>query len=123
MEQHTHLNAQEYPHLLAISRSEMDLLGPFQPATWENKYVMVTIDYLMKLVEAKPLTIITSQVLKRIFWKNIICRFGVPRELIVDNGNQFDAMSFTELCDLMGTKMHLASVSYQKRNGIVKRVN
>ena len=39
-----------------------------------------------KVVEAKPLTKITSETLKKFFWQNIICIFEIPRTLIVDNG-------------------------------------
>ena len=67
----------------------MDLLGPFPPVKGGRKYVVVVIDYFTKWVEAEPLASITSQVVQCFFWKNIICRFGVPREITVDNRAQF----------------------------------
>ncbi|KAI3470100.1 hypothetical protein Pfo_026763 [Paulownia fortunei] len=47
----------------------MDIVGPFPPATGQRKFLIVTVDYFTKWVE-----------------KNIICRFGIPRALISDNG-------------------------------------
>jgi hypothetical protein len=38
---------------------------------------------------AKPLADIKAPTIQKFFWKNIICRFGVPRELTIDNGKQF----------------------------------
>ena len=36
----------------------------------------------MKWVEEKPLTKITQQNVKNFFWKNIVCKFRVPRVLL-----------------------------------------
>jgi hypothetical protein len=52
-------------------------------------------------VEAKALENITAPKVLKFFWQNIICRFGVPRELIVDNGKQFDYYSFKEYCKIL----------------------
>jgi hypothetical protein len=45
----------------------------------------------MKWVEAKPLANIKAPTIQKFFWQNIVCRFGVPRELTVDNGNNLTA--------------------------------
>ena len=50
-----------------------------------NNFTVVAIEYFAKWIEAKPLENITSETVKKFFWQNIICRFGVPRILIVDN--------------------------------------
>ena len=54
------------------------------------KFLEVRIDYFTKWVEVKPLASITQQNVKNFIWKNIVCRFGVPRVLISDNGWHFD---------------------------------
>jgi hypothetical protein len=36
-------------------------------------------------VEEKALENITAPTVQKFFWQNIICRFGVRRELTVDN--------------------------------------
>ena len=50
------------------------------------KFLVVGIDYFTKWVEAEPLTKITQQNVKNFVWKNIVCRFGVPRIVISENG-------------------------------------
>ena len=50
-----------------------------------NKFAVVAIEYFTRWIEAKPLARITSETVKK-FLQNIICRFRVPRTLIVDNG-------------------------------------
>ena len=50
------------------------------------KFLVVGINYFTKWVEAEPLAKITQQTVKNFVWKNIVCRFGVPRVLVSDNG-------------------------------------
>ncbi|KAK3027189.1 hypothetical protein RJ639_042455 [Escallonia herrerae] len=72
----------------------MDLLGPFPMASGQRRFVIVAIDYFTKWTEAESLAAITSAKCGDFFWKNIVCRFGVPRALVVDNGKQFDNNNF-----------------------------
>jgi hypothetical protein len=59
-------------------------------------YAVIAVEYLTKWIKVKPLTNITSVTIKKFFWKNIICQFGVPREIAVDNANQFDNVLFND---------------------------
>jgi hypothetical protein len=99
------------------------LLGPLPPAQGNLKYVVVAVEYFSKWIEAKPLAIITSTTVQRFFWQNIVCRFGVPKAITVDNGTQFDVETFKAFCDQIGTKMHFASVRHPESNGLVARAN
>jgi hypothetical protein len=65
---------------------------------------VVAVDYFSKWIEAKPLATITSAIVQKFFWQNIICCFGVPKAITVDNGTQFDAETFKVFCDQIGTK-------------------
>ena len=100
--------------------------GPGRPTTtftrW-NKFVVVAIEYFTRWIEAKPLATITSETVKKFFWQNIICRFGVPRTLTVDNGKQFDSDKFKEFCQSIGTKIAFASVYHLESNGAMERAN
>ena len=64
----------------------LHILGPFPVGTRQMKFLVVGIDYFTKWVEAEPLTSITQQNVKNFVWKSILCRFGVPRVLVSDNG-------------------------------------
>ena len=63
----------------------LDILGPFPLGTRQIKILVVEIDYFTKWVEAEPLASITQQNVKNFVWKNIMCRFGVPRVLVSNN--------------------------------------
>jgi hypothetical protein len=101
----------------------LDLLGPLPPAQGNLKYVVVAVEYFSKWIEAKPLTTITSVTVQKFFWQNIVCRFGVPKAITVDNGTQFDAETFKDFCNQIGTKIHVASVRHPESNGLVERAN
>ena len=74
----------------------LDILGPFPK---QMKFLVVGIDYFTKWVEAKPLAKITQQNFKNFVWKSIVCRFGVSRVLVSDNGWQFDNTPFKDFCE------------------------
>jgi len=88
------------------------------PTTQGNyKYAAVAVEYFTKWIEAKPLINITSETIRKFFWQNIICRFGVPREITVDNGKQFDSQLFREFCYSVGTKTIFASIYHRNLTG------
>jgi IS30 family transposase len=84
---------------------------------------VVAVEYFSKWIEAKPLATITSATVQKFFWHNIVCRFGVTKAITVDNGTQFDAETFKDFCDQIGTKIHFALVMHPESNGLVERAN
>ncbi len=61
-------------------------MGPFPIGRHQLKFLVVAIDYFTKWVEAEPLATITEKNMQRFVWKAVICRFGIPRVLVCDNG-------------------------------------
>ncbi|GJV61548.1 reverse transcriptase domain-containing protein [Tanacetum coccineum] len=68
---------------------EIDIAGPFLEGPGKVKFLVVAIDYFTKWIEAKPVATITGSQVKKFAWDNIVCRFGLPGEIISDNGKQF----------------------------------
>jgi len=81
------------------------------------KYFIVAIKYFTKWIEAEPVAQITAHKVEHFVWKNIVCRFGVPRHLISDNGTQFASQQFEKLCAEVGIKQVFASVEHPRRMG------
>ena len=69
----------------------IEILGHFPLAIRQMKYLGVAIEYFTKWVEAEPVTQITAHKVQHFVWKHIVCRFGVPRHLVSDNGTQFSS--------------------------------
>ncbi|XP_052192778.1 uncharacterized protein LOC127801573 [Diospyros lotus] len=121
-----HTPAAELTHLASpcpFSRWGVDILGPFPLAAGQNKYLIAAIDYFTKWVEAEPVATITGRRVKQFLWKSIVCRFGIPRVLITDNGTQFEDRSVQEWCRELGIKQHFTSVAHPQANGQVELTN
>ncbi|KAK3027816.1 hypothetical protein RJ639_041984 [Escallonia herrerae] len=101
----------------------MDLLGPFPMASRQRRFVIVAIDYFTKWTEAESLVAITSAKCEDFFWKNIVCRFGVPRALVVDNGKQFDNNNFRTFCSNLSIDLRFTSVAHPQSNGQTENMN
>ena len=91
----------------------LDILGPFPK---QMKFLVVGIDYFTKWVEAKPLAKITQQNFKNFVWKSIVCRFGVSRVLVSDNGRQFDNTPFKDFCEQLGINNHYSLPFHPQAN-------
>ncbi|XP_058724210.1 uncharacterized protein LOC131595762 [Vicia villosa] len=101
----------------------MDLLGPFPVGSYQNKYLVVAVDYFTKWIEAEALAKITSQNVLRFYKRNILARFGVPQAIITDNGTQFTDKKFQEFVAKLGTKQHFTSVEHPQTNGQAEAAN
>ena len=64
----------------------LDIMGPFPTAIRQLKFLVVGIDYFTKWVEVEALTTITEKNIRSFVWRCIICRFGIPRVLVSNNG-------------------------------------
>ncbi|KAK1364100.1 hypothetical protein POM88_039661 [Heracleum sosnowskyi] len=51
------------------------------------------------------------------FWENVICRYGIPRILVTDNGTQFNNDEFKKYCDENDIKLRFTSVAHPQANG------
>ena len=101
----------------------LDIMGPFPTALRQLKFLVVGIDYFTKWVEAEPLATITEKSIRTFVWRNIICRFGIPRVLVSDNGKQFDNNAFRNFYSELGIKNHYSSPAHPQANGQVKVTN
>ena len=66
----------------------IDFMGPF-PKSCGNEYILVSIDYVSKWIEAVTLPTNDARVVIKFLKKHIFTRFGTPRALISDGRNIF----------------------------------
>jgi transposase InsO family protein len=57
------------------------------------------------------------------FFESIVYRYGVPNNIITDNGTNFTSGEFQEFVKELGIKIKYASVAHPKSNGQVKKAN
>ncbi|GKF15086.1 reverse transcriptase domain-containing protein [Tanacetum coccineum] len=100
-----------------------DIAGPSLEGPGKVKFLIVAMDYFTKWIEAKPVATITGSQVKKLVWENIVCRFGLPGEIISDNGKQFRDNPFKDWCEKLCIQQHFASVKHHQTNGLVERAN
>jgi hypothetical protein len=108
---------------MATSTLGLDIVGPLPMAQGNLKFTFVAVEYFTKWIEARAVSTITSKTAQKFFWQNIVCRFGVQSELIVDNDKQFDSQDFRDFFLSISTKLAFASVCHPQSNGVVERAN
>ncbi|KAL0445859.1 UNVERIFIED_CONTAM: hypothetical protein Slati_1713800 [Sesamum latifolium] len=96
----------------------IDILGPFPLAVAQKKFIVVAVEYFTKWVEAEALAKITEKEMINFIWKNIICRFGIPRVLISDNGTQLQGKAITAWCRELKIQQNFTAVGNPQANEI-----
>nr|GEX63311.1 reverse transcriptase domain-containing protein [Tanacetum cinerariifolium] len=81
------------------------------------------MDYFTKWIEAKAVATITDGQVKKFVWDNIVCRFGIPGEIVSDNGKQFADNPFKDWCYKLNITQRFALVKHPQSNGLVERAN
>ncbi|GKA37833.1 reverse transcriptase domain-containing protein [Tanacetum coccineum] len=90
----------------------IDIAEPFPEGPGKVKFLIVAIDYFTKWIEAKPVATITGNQVKKFVWDNIVCRFGLPGEIVSDNGKQFRDNLFKYWCKKLCIRQCFASVKH-----------
>nr|GEU31040.1 reverse transcriptase domain-containing protein [Tanacetum cinerariifolium] len=98
-------------------------LGYYRPTMHKDARDMIRKCSDCQWIEAKAVATITGGHVKKFVWDNIVCRFGIPGEIISDNGKQFSDNPFKDWCDKLNITLRFASVKHPQSNGLVKRAN
>jgi hypothetical protein len=80
----------DHTKYLALFILGLDLVGPFKNANEGFTHIFVVVNKFTKWIEVKPVASITAAQAVE-FIKEIMYRFGVPNNIITDNGTQFTA--------------------------------
>ena len=98
--------------LWSFAQWGLDIMGPFLIAVRQLKFLIMGIDYFIKWVDVETLATITEKNVRSFVWRSIVCRFGIPRVLVSDNGKQFDNDSFRDFCSKLGIRNHYSSLAH-----------
>ena len=101
----------------------MDVIGRIAPkASNGHKYILVAIDYFTKWVEATSYSVLRAKHVAQFIENNNIYQYGIPQEIISDNGSHFEAEVRT-IMELYNIKHHKSSPYRQQTNGAVEATN
>nr|GEX59027.1 reverse transcriptase domain-containing protein [Tanacetum cinerariifolium] len=98
-------------------------LGYYWPTMHRDARDMIRTCNACQWMEAKVVATITGGQVKKFVWDNIVCRFGLPGEIVSDNGKQFSYNPFKDWCKKLNITQCFASVKYLQSNRLVEREN
>jgi hypothetical protein len=78
-------------------RVALDTAGPLPETKSDNRYILVAIDHYSKWCEAKAVADHGARTAARFLEDEIICRYGVPKFVLTDNGGEW-ASEFDVMC-------------------------
>lgn len=100
------------------------MIGMMKPkASNGHRFILVPIDYFTKWVEAVSYANITKQVMAHFIKKDIICRYGIPNNIINNNGSNLNNKMMKELCDEFKIEHHNSSPYRPKMTEISTIIN
>lgn len=87
------------------------------PMSRKKKYILVYTDYVTKWVEAKTLYQANEQLVVDSLFEEIFTRFGVPREIVTDQGTQFMSKLVKSITQQYQIRHHTSTPYHPQANG------
>ncbi|XP_026458943.1 uncharacterized protein K02A2.6-like [Papaver somniferum] len=102
----------------------LDIIWKINPPSLKQyEYIITATEYFSKWVEAIPLRGTTGATIAAFIKEYIICRFGVPKHIITDNGTPFANKQVRELLEGYGIKQVFSIIYYPQGNEQAESTN
>ena len=79
----------------------IEILGPLSETLRRKKFILVVSDYFTKWTESYPIPNQEATTVAEKLGNELICRFGVTRQLHSDKGTNFESKVFPEVCRML----------------------
>ncbi|CAH9078823.1 unnamed protein product [Cuscuta epithymum] len=101
----------------------MDIVGKLPEAPGQKVYMLAMTDYFSKWIEAEPFRQIRDTQVISFIKRNILSRFGIPSEIVCDNGSQFISIKTRRFCEKYNIKLEMSTPRYPQSNGQAESSN
>ncbi|KAK9071857.1 hypothetical protein SSX86_008287 [Deinandra increscens subsp. villosa] len=101
----------------------MDIVGKLPKAPGGKVFMLAMTDYFSKWIEAEAYVQVREKEVISFIKRNILTRFGIPAEIICDNGSQFIGKRTTSFCESWGIKMITSTPVHPQANGQAESSN
>ncbi len=102
-------------------RVALDTAGPLPETKSGNKYILVAIDHYSKWCEAKAVADHGAKTVAGFLEDEIICRYGVPKFVLTDNGGEW-AAEFDVMCKDYAIQHQRTAPQWPQCNGMAERM-
>jgi len=100
----------------------LDYAGPFEPCEdSEFKYILLAVDHFTGYLVTVPTTHVDAASTARALVDEVICKYGVPRRILTDQGSAFRNSLMSDLGDALSIKMSTTSAYHPQANGKTER--
>jgi hypothetical protein len=99
----------------------LDTAGPLPETKNGNRYALVAIDHYSKWCETRAVKDHDVATIARFLEEEIICRFGVPRFILTNNGGEWMA-EFDLMCKKYGITHQFTAPQWPQCNGMVEKM-
>jgi hypothetical protein len=106
-----------------LEKWALEFVGPISPTSRKKNYILVCTDYVTKWVEAKSLFRATKKSVVKFIYEDIFTHFGVPHEIVTNEGTQFTSKMMREIIEKYGIKHCKSSPYHPQANGQVESTN
>jgi hypothetical protein len=99
----------------------LDTAGPLPETRTGNRYILVAIDHYSKWCEAKAVADHEAKTTAKFLEDDVICRYGVPKFVLTDNGGEW-AAEFDTMCKDYGIHHQYTTPQWPQCNGMAERL-
>ena len=105
------------------SSVSLDLITQLPTTRSGHSTIMVMVDRLSKMVHLAAMASDGTAECLKVFLQHVICKHGVPDELITDRDPRFTSSMWAELMESQSIKMCLSSAYHPQSDGQTERMN
>ncbi len=114
-------NMKSIPVCELFYRVALDTAGPLPETKSGNKYILVVVDHYSKWCEAKVVADHGAKIAAKFLEDDVICRYGVPKFVLIDNGGEW-AAEFDVMCRDYGIQHQCTAPQWPQCNGMAERL-
>jgi hypothetical protein len=99
----------------------LDTAGPLLETKSGNKYILMAIDHYSKWCETKAVADHGAKTVARFLEDDLICRYGVPKFILTDNGGEWCA-EFDAMCKDYAIQHQRTAPQWPQCNGMAEHM-
>jgi hypothetical protein len=100
-----------------------DIIGPLNLSSQHNKYIINSVCMLSKIAAFRAVPNVTAQTVAQFFEEEIFFKYGIPEQIILDNGPQFISQLLHSHSELFQVQLRHTSLYNSCSNSVVERTN
>jgi hypothetical protein len=101
----------------------LDIVGPLPTTERDMKYILTCQDNLSKYFIATPIENQTAERVTEAFVKHVILIYGIPNEIVTDQGSNFMSDVFKRICKLLKITKINTTAYHPESNGALERTH